>query len=410
MSTLLAQLGVVDESAALPAISGLPTYTVGPPSYLDITFASAHGLTAGLSYLTCTTGFTPAGYNGLILPVVAAATTTTARVMLPSALGAVTVAGTVTKQVYGSGGIPTRFFKLVKEGLKGSYDRATSDAIRAGSRVAPVGSFQPTRAPGKGPLEFLVENRGLGYWLRQMFGGSITTASLGSGAYQHTAVLGSLNGVSFCAQVNKTFRHSTPAPFNFLGCKVTGWSLAMSKNGLLTLSLDVMFQDQQIAALATVSYTTGLEPTSYAGASLTVASTLVPVHSWSIKCDLGISNDVERIRASDLSIEPTHDGTAAISVEYEVDWTDVVLRNYYASLVRSSTYAAHVFTATWPTLIGGSIYPSVVVTCPAVRLDGNDPEVSGNTVLTQKIAGVVMDPETGTAPITLDYTTADTTP
>ncbi|HMU81479.1 MAG TPA: phage tail tube protein [Microthrixaceae bacterium] len=410
MSTVTAQLGVVDESASLPAVSGLPTYTAGPPSYLDLTFASAHELVAGLSYITLTTGWTPSGYNGLILPVLSVGSSTTARVMLPSAVGAVTVAGTATKQVYGSGGTHSRFFKILKDGFKNPRSRLESDAIRAGSRVAPVGMFQPVRATGKGPLELLVEQRGFGFWLPHMVGGSITTTSLGSGAYKHTGALGSANGRSFAAQINKPFRHGMPAPFNYVGCKISGWELSMTRGGLLAFKLDVVYQDATIGTLATASFTAGLEPTSYAGSKLEVAGTAVPVRSWSVKFDAGLESDPTRIQQSDLGIEPTHDGDASISVEYEADWTDVALRAYYMATVRSSSYAAHTFTAQWPSVIGGSIYPSLVVSAPAVRLDGDDPDMSGKTVLTQKLTGVVLDPETGSSPFTIEYPTADSTP
>jgi hypothetical protein len=417
MTTLLSQLGVANETSAAPSISGLPTYAAGPPPTLSITFASAHGLTAHSSWLTLA-GFTPAGYNGLRVPVISCPSTTVAVVLLPSAIGTATVAGTATRSTPGTAVTPTRFYKANKNSLKvKSRPRVVSEGI-SGRRTRSKSQVVPYKDGVAGSISLDVLNKGYGFWLGKMMGGSVTTSSLGGSptAYNHTWQLGDLNGDTFCAQINQPFITGVPRPVAFTGLKVSKAKLGMTRNGILKLDLDLIgIGEDDTVTLATASYGTAEEPVSFCGSSVSLDGVVVPCHEWEVEIDNGLADDTARIRGDCTPLEAYAEDWVEVSFKAKVDWRDYAFRAKYASLLPASgatnPFGALVIDTVWPVAISGANYPRVRLTMTAAEFDGDDPTIGGIELLDQEIMGVACDPENGTdTALKLEYTTADATP
>lgn len=412
MSTINAQLGVAPESAAAPTIS-TAVYAAGPPPRLVLTFASAHSLVAHQSWVTLA-GFTPAGYNGLRVPVVAVSGLT-ATVLLPSALGAVTVTGTATRQTPGTAATVNRFYIPTKIGLtRSSYPRLTAEGIRAGRRTVSRSDVIPYKGRVGGPLAFPVRDRGFGFWWQRIMGGAVTTTNLGGVpvAYRHDWELGNLNGDTFTAQVNRPFRTGIDRPSTFVGCKVAKATLKLARNGLLTLDVDIVGIDEDdTIALATASYTAG-EPASFCGATLSLDGTPVPALDWELTIDNALEGDTARLRGDCAQMEHLHDGLTEVSFKATVDWRDYAFRAKYAALTQAGIYGALVLAAQWPTAISGANFPRLELSLPSAAFEGEDPTVDGIELATQPIMGTAADPETGgtNTALRLSYTTADATP
>lgn len=415
MSTANAQLGVRAESAAAPAISST-AYAAGPPPRLTITFAEAHGLVAHESWVTLA-GFTPSTYNGLRVPVVAVASATVATVLLPSALGAPTADGTATKQTPGvPAGAVDRFFIPNKIGIVTKPERLTAEGIRRGTRTRSLTDVVPVQGIPKGPLAFEVRNKGFGFWWQRIMGGAVTTTSLGGSpaAYLHEWQLGSLNGDTFTAQGNRPFRTGIDRPVSWLGCKINKATVAMKRNGMLMLDVDVIaLTEDDTIALATASYTGGAEPGSFCGAALSIDGVQVPALEWEFTVENSLESDTRRLRQSCAPMEPLHDGDVEVSFKAEVDWRDYTFRDKYMSLAGAGGITgALVMSARWPVAISGANFPELIATMPAAQFDGGDPTVDGIELLTQTIEGVALDPETGAGAtaLKLGYRTSDATP
>lgn len=412
MSTITAQLGVASETAAAPTIS-TAVYAAGPPATLALTFASAHGLTAHRSWVTLA-GFTPAGYNGLRVPVIAAPTTTTATVLLPSAIGAVTVTGTATKQTPGVAATPTKFYAPNSIGLtRGEYPRAVSEALRAGIRTRSKSDVVPYKGAVGGPLKFEIRERGFGWWLERIMGGIVSTTALGGApaAYRHAWELGNLNGDTFTCQVNRPFRTGVARPSTFVGLKIATAAIMLARNGLLTLEVDLIGIDEDdTIALASATYTAG-EPVSFCGGSFSIDGNIVPVLDWEVAIDNGLEDDTARLRGDCAQVEHLSEGLVEVAWKATADWRDYTFRNKYAALTSGGILADLELAAQWPTAISGANYPRLALKMPTAEVDGGDPTIGGVELLTQKLEGVALDPENGTGTaLRVEYTTADATP
>lgn len=414
MSTATAQLGVAAETAAAPAISST-TYTAGPPPRLTITFATAHNLVAHESWITLA-GFTPAAYNGLRVPVVGVTSATVATVLLPSALGAVTTAGTATRQTPGVPATVNRFYIPNKIGIVTKPERLTSEGIRRGTRTRSRSDVVPVRGIPKGPLSFEVRNRGFGFWWQEIMGGAPATTALGGSpaAFLHEWELGSLNGETFTAQGNRPFRTGIDRPVTWLGCKVNKATVSMKRNGMLMLDVDVIaLAEDDTIALAAASFTANAEPASFCGASLSIDGVQVPALEWEFTVENSLESDTRRLRQNCTPMEPLHDGDVAVTWKATVDWRDYTFRDKYASLAGAAGITgALVMSARWPVAISGANHPELIATMPAAEFDGGDPTVDGIELLTQTIEGVALDPETGggATALKIGYRTADANP
>lgn len=414
MSTANSQLGVAAETAAAPTISST-SYAAGPPPTLSITFATAHGLVAHESWVTLA-GFTPTSYNGLRVPVIAVGSATVATVLLPSALGAPTFDGTATKQTPGVAAAVDRFYIPNKIGIVTKPERITSEGIRRGTRTRSKSDVVPVQGIPKGPLSFEVRNKGFGFWWARIMGGAVATTSLGGSpaAYLHEWELGSLNGDTFTAQGNRPFRTGIDRPVNWLGCKINKATVAMKRNGMLMLDVDVIaLTEDDTIALAAASYVANAEPASFCGAALSIDDVAVPALEWEFTVENSLESDTRRLRQNCAPMEPLHDGDVEVTWKATVDWRDYTFRNKYMSLAGSTGITgALVMSARWPVAISGSNFPELIATMPAAEFDGGDPSVDGIELLTQTIEGVALDPETGSGATALKvgYRTSDATP
>jgi hypothetical protein len=414
MSTITAQLGVASESVAAPTLS-TAVYAAGPPATLTLTFASAHNLVAHRSWVTLA-GFTPTGYNGLRVPVTAVTSATIAVVMLPSAIGAVTVAGNATVQTPGTvASTGQRFFIPRNVGLtRGEYPRLVSEGIRAGTRTRSRSDVVPYKGGVGGPASFDVRDRGFGFWWARIMGGAVTTTALGGvpPAFRHAWELGNLNGDAFTAQVNRPFRSGIARPSTFVGCKVASATIGLSRNGLLSLEVDMVGIDEDdTVAMWTASYPAGALPVSFCGGSLTLDGVAVPVLDWEVTIDSGLETDTSRLRGDCTQMEHLSEGSVEVTWKATADWRDYRFRDKYAAVTSAGVIGDIELSAQWPVAISGGNFPRLALRMPAAEIDGGDPTIGGVELLTQSLEGVATDPETGTGTaLRLEYTTADALP
>lgn len=300
-----------------------------------------------------------------------------------------------------------RFFEFNSESMQLDNPRIESAGIRTGQRMPRSDRFVINRkgASGSGmPLE--VHSKGFGFWLKHMLGAVGTTGPTDS-AYVHTGSIGSLVGDSFTAQVGKPFIDSTVQAFTYNGCKLPGWELGSTVDGLLIASFDIDAQNESTAiALATASYPTATELLSFAGGQVTVNGTAVDVTDVSIKASTPLKTDRYFHRNSTLKKEQLETGQREITIELNVEFESLTLYNFFAATTAAGTIDDVVVS--WEakdTVIGAATKPKLVATAAAARFDGSTPPVPGrDDLLTQQITVKVHDS------FTLAYTTIDATP
>jgi hypothetical protein len=403
MSGILSQFGLAEElQVNTPAITGI---TSGPTGF-NVTFASAHGLLPGDTLVLA--GFTPSAYNGT-WSIAVVATTTTAAVLMTANPGTSTVQGTYTASLYGRPQTPTRFFDFNTESLKLAMNRIESAGLRASTRVQRSDRWAVNKEGGAGDTTVEVQSRGFGVLFKQMLG-TIATAGPTDSAYTHTATVGPLTGHSFTTQVGKPFTPSQVVqPFTHHGMKIGKWELSSALDGLCELKLTWTYQDEDTTtALAVASYAVS-ELFSFAGATITIGGISIDVTKVTITGDNKLADKRRYLRSSTLMKEPIEEGMRDYAFSVDLDFTDLSHYQRYTSMTAAGAMAA--LTAAWtaPTLIGATTFPSLVVTCPVGRQDGETPNVTGPKLLVQSLPFKVLN-NGSTSPVSIAYTTLDATP
>jgi hypothetical protein len=256
-------------------------------------------------------------------------------------------------------------------------------------------------------------SKAFGFWLRHMLG-AVATGTLTDSTYTHTGTVGSLAGVSFMAQVNRPLGNvnQVDQAVTWRGGKVREWTIKLDREGLLTVELDLVFNQEGTAtALASASYATATEPFPWGLASLSINSVQVPVNSFEVKCNNGLDDARMKLQGTTARREPSENGRRVITTSFETDFDD--LASFY-NRVRATTAANAllsnvVFTATAPTLAGSTTFPTLSVTIPSVRVDEAQPNVAGPEVMTLAVSGVGLWTGSG-SPITVAYTSVDSIP
>lgn len=409
MSGILSQLGFAEElQNNTPAMSSI-TPSAGPPSIFTILFGSAHGLLAQDTVVI--SGATPSTYNGT-WTVYQVPDATHVTVVTPTTLAANTVVGSYVAGIYSRGGTVTRFYDMVSEGMQGQFGRIDSAGLRAGNRVERADKWAINKMGAGGPMVLEVQAKQFGLILKHLMGSIATTGPTDS-AYTHTATIGAMLGKSLIAQVGKVFTQSEVVqPFTYPGVKIIDWTLSCAVDGvlLLTLTLDA-YDEQTTVALAAASYPTNSDLLTYAGGAVTIGGAQVDVSVFTLKVVMGYKADRRFIRSNTLQREPAEGPYRDFSLDMTCEFTDLLQYNRFSSLTRAGALAAVTAAFTGPTLIGAATYPSLTVTIPAARIDGQSPVVAGPDLLPLPLTGKCLNTAAGTNDaVTLAYVTADSTP
>lgn len=321
--------------------------------------------------------------------------------------------GLINEVTYGTGLAPTKFVEITKENVVGSYARIESAGLRAGTRVQRSDRWVVNPKGASGSVEFEVQSKGFGWWLKQALG-VVATGTLTDSTYTHTGTIGSLNGTSFSCQVGRPDNTQTVRPWLFTGGKVMTWQLSNSVDQLLMFSADMDFQAETVVAsgvnvLAAASYPAGTQLLSFLQGSFKIAGSELPLKDITIKCDNGLDGNRYFIRTTTGQKEQLENAMRKITIDCTAEFTDLAVYNQFISPTVAGALAS--VTAFWqaPVLAGATTYPSLLVTATAARFDTATTVVDGPKLLEQKISFQIMYDGTN-SPLQVAYCTTDVTP
>ncbi len=286
--------------------------------------------------------------------------------------------------------------------IKPVFGRTEGNPIRPGSRARQSARFVPYFDHAEGHVDLEVMNKGFGFWLEHMLG---TVATTGSGPFVHTGTEGTtsaLVGKGFTAQFNAPFSPTqTNQAFTFAGGKVTKWSLGNTVDEMLVCGLDLWFNSFSTAtALATYTEPASMSNFAWTHGVITVAGSAFDITNFNLEVDNGYNLDRKQIRGNSAAKEPVPgalEGTWSI----EADFDSLTQFNRVAATTVATAEVQII--ATWTN--GTDI---VTVTVPVSRFD--DFEFGGDRgSSTQSLSGKVEWNATN-SPVTVAYTTSDTTP
>ena len=318
--------------------------------------------------------------------------------------------GIVDEVTYGTAVTVTKFFEYNSESITETEGRTEGDPLRSGTFVQRNDRFTPYFAGAAGTVQLDVMTKGFGYLLKHMCGSVATTGPAETSVYTHTGTVGELIGDMFTLQLNRPFHPAgTNQPFTYSGGKVTKWTLSNSVDGNLVCDLDMDFQTVSDAiALATAVYPTSMENLTWAGGVVSIGGSAYDITEFSASMDNAAAVDRRFIRGNTLKKEPTN-GRRQIEFSLSADFDSLTQRNRAHASTRSAALAQIIATWSGPTLLGSTLFPKLVLTIPAARFDSWTGATEGPTGITQTLSGVGRYDGTN-SPVSLAYSTADTTP
>jgi len=279
--------------------------------------------------------------------------------------------------------------------------------------------------------------RNLGFWLRYMIGDfTETPTQIGStGIYKTVFQPKSTQfGHSFTVQKGvPAVDTATVEPVTYVGCKLSGWSLATSVGAIAKLTLNIDARNElaggmdadplnaSLPALATFATpTTGLgtsvfhfrEATLFSGGtpalntgivSLTGATALGNVKDITVGQTFTYDTSRLFIGSSGFKSEQVENGYRKPTGSFTIEWlSSMAMYNAYAADTTTSLQ----LTFTGPTVSTSNYLLDIII--PNIKLEGESGKVAGPQVVTQQVNFTGYDDE-ATTPLQVTYQSEDTT-
>lgn len=312
--------------------------------------------------------------------------------------------GMKAESTYGTPVTVDRFYEFLSEGI--DIDILSIDApMIGGGRFLRNDRVKKVLRGARGPIEFVVLNKGFGLLFQHMLGQDTVTGA--SANKTHTCIPDALalQGKSMTVQVGRPDVNGTVQPFTFEGGKVLDWELKCALDEPLKLLTTWDFENVLTAtALATASYTATEEMFIFSEGALTIGGTTMAVKSCSLKGNNALA--AERRFLTNTKKEPLANGVFELTGSLDMEFES--LTRYAAWL--AGTQAQLVLTFTLATVIPTTAVPfSLTITIPKIEYTGETPKVGGPEVLMQGAPFRAL--YDGTSPIiTAVYITSDTAP
>lgn len=325
---------------------------------------------------------------------------------MPTGTGLDSQLGAKRETTYGTRAVPDHFFEFRSESLSLEKNFLVSQQLGAGSTFARGSRRVATTRAGAGNIVMEATNQGMGFWFDLMHDGVVTPTQIAATpAYLQTHNIGLTTGAAKSAtiQVGRPSTDGTVRPFDYLGCMVTGWSMAWDDYLLLTLNLDAQ-EEKTDQTLATRSLPSALKSFVFTQGSLTIGGVAVAdVSTGSMESARPMQTDFYPLGSSGLKSRPVPNGFASANGTLNARFTDLT---HYARFT-AGTRAAVVLTFTGD-VISGANFEQIKITMADVGFNGETPNVDGPEVLDLAIPFSAFYDGTN-APVKIEYVSTDTT-
>lgn len=314
---------------------------------------------------------------------------------IPSGLGS--QAGCKIETTYGTRVAPDRFFPILSEGVKKRQDQIWSKGIRAGRRTDH--QVQVGKSWVEGPVALELGPQSTGLLLRFGFGAIQTT---GAGPYTHTATPGDLGDDSMTWQFNRPDESGTDRPFDYTGCMVASWQLALKAGELAVLTLNLYGQKEDTGqTLATVSYVAGYTPFTFVQGALSVAGSAYEIDDITISGNNNLSTGRHVVTATNPGLpRQPKEGTARRSYTADINSDFWSLVAYNRAIANTDAALSLALTnGTTSLTIAGNVASTV-----------DTPVIAGPGMLKHKLPVAFYHATSDASAITATLVNADSTP
>lgn len=303
--------------------------------------------------------------------------------------------GFAVETAYGTQVTPATNFLAATSGgidLVPRDGRIRSNARRPGQLTDSVLTDIVYDNGGEGSLSFELQRSNMLKLWRWAIGHNATPAQQGASTAYKTTFLkdvasSPMNGVgsSLSIQIGVPMRTGAVEPFDFIGCKCTGWNMECDAGGIATVTFDV----DAHSAIHTTDLVAPTYPAEYvplgwhSAAVVKRAGVMLPgVRNVKFATENGLTGDDRKLfDASGHYAEPKFDKPLSASLDLEVEPEDLALTydDWRSNTPREWTVE----------FIGGNIaltyFYSWILTIPAGVIQGDPPKPNGDEMVTHPL-------------------------
>lgn len=283
--------------------------------------------------------------------------------------------------VFGTYNAPDKTFQATKVDVKKNKNVVQGGGLAAGLLAQHGSRRVVTHESASGSIDGLeVTSKGFGFWLEQLFGGSVAPVQqAATTAYLQTRPLVDNFGNSFTLQNGVPETSGTVRPYTAKGCKIIAgtFASAVGERLIFTPTIDAR-QLSEVETLVAPSVPTGLVPRTFKDLTVSLGTYggELPVNGVKgVSITIERPQDVERQYAGQagLKAEPIMNEFAKVSGSITADFLD---KTVFADRFASDGSIAAVFEWKGP-LIAATHYERLTLKVPMIFFDGDSPIVDG---------------------------------
>ncbi|TFD80712.1 hypothetical protein E3T54_02935 [Cryobacterium sp. Sr8] len=329
--------------------------------------------------------------------------------------------GLKKETTFGAAVVVDKFYEFTEEDFAWVPTFAQGAGQRFGQRVAAADRRVLVKEESNGSLTVEAVTKGLGALLEAALG-TATSTIIGTGpGYQQVFTPTADDYLpSYTVQKGVPILGGAVSPQTFAGCVCSGFELSGANGAIPTFQFNFLGKSvDTVAAYAAASYPANNQLLSFVNGSITIGGTVTAptasalasggtaagnIRDFALTWDNGLDeNGFDYGGAGKRSRKPAlglRSGTGTITAEYDSN----VLRDAYLA----QTNLALVLTFASTVAISAGVFPTIQITIPNIRLEGELPKAAAGDVITQAIGFTVLDNRTAAHPIYVAIVTPET--
>ena len=294
--------------------------------------------------------------------------------------------GWAPEVTYGTASTPTAWLEAKKQSLDLKVEHMMSPALQSGLRVQRADRFVVNKKGVTGDIELDIMSNNMARWLIYAMGDSRSMSSIKSGstAYTYAMQLGDPTSLgAMTIQTGISDIGGNVRRMDATGCFITDFTLSNQVDGLLEgkFSVDGRDYTPSASAVTSASYSATSEVLSFAGGTISIGGSNIPVRSYDLTVKHGFDTGRYQIQNNTLKSQPVinalDDITLKVSLEFGADsptWaTNDLMTKYRAGTTLSNVQGQ--WTGT--TAITGGTYPALTALVPKAVITSATPQFSG---------------------------------
>ena len=325
------------------------------------------------------------------------------------------------ESTFGTAVVVDKFVEFLSEEFAWEPEFSEGTAMRYGKRMLAANRRVKLKEQTTGSVEVEATTKGLGALFEAALGVGTSTVASGA-AYQQLFTPTATDPLP-----SYTFQKGVPLvgggatqPQTFAGCVCSGFELSAQNGAIPTIKFNFVGKSvDTAAAFATPSYPASYELLTFVGGSIRIGGSVTPPSTTALSSGGTAAANVTDI---DMSFENGLDeggyflgsggqrgrkpvvGLRALTGTITAEYDSNILRDAFLA----QTDLALVLKFAHPTAITGAFFPTLEITIPVVRLDGELPKANGGEVVSQSIGFTALDGQVATHPVYVAIVTAET--